>query len=94
MAEVKTYRVDLPDGRFVNVQSDKELTEDQIRQVQEMAPSAEPQRGVLEGLLTGAATGVAPSAAFLKTLGTVGRATAGAGPMAVRSSSRRRSPAT
>lgn len=81
MAEVKTYRVDLPDGRFVNVQSDKELTEDQIRQVQEMAPSAEPQRGVLEGLLTGAATGVAPSAAFLKTLGTVGRATAGAGPM-------------
>jgi len=81
MAEVKIYRVDLPDGRFVNVQSDKELTDDQIRQVQEMAPAVKSERGVLEGLLTGAATGVAPSAAFLKTLGTVGRATAGAGPM-------------
>ena len=81
MAELNTYRVDLPDGRFINVRSENELTEEQIQQVQEMAPPVGETKGSLEAGLTGAATGVAPSAAFLRTLGTVGRATAGAGPM-------------
>lgn len=81
MAELKVYQVQLPDGRFVNVRSDTEPTNDQIRQIGEMAPPAEQERGAGEALVTGAATGVAPSAAFLRTLGMVGRATSGAGPM-------------
>lgn len=84
MAETQVFPVQLPDGRIFNVEAESAPTKNDILRIQEaVGGMPEPQRSISEAIATGAGMGAAPAAAFLKTLGTTGRALAGT-PLPVR----------
>jgi hypothetical protein len=84
MAELQVFPVTLRDGSIIGVEAEKQPTRNEVLKIEEaILGELQPKRSIEEAVATGAATGLAPSAAFLKTFGATGRLTAGA-PLPVR----------
>ena len=84
MAELQVFPVTLRDGSVIGVEAEKQPTKNEIFKIEQaVLGERQPERSIEEAVATGAATGLAPSAAFLKTYGIAGRALAPA-PLPVR----------